>query len=192
MHIREHPPAGFAMQIRRNRPSQPPCKCVHTKSGHAIRPRMSRATERTTANHRSPIKPPARCPACNSRRVAPRGSRAKKLETVRLYRCGACRRTFTSGPRALRNKTYPLHEILDALSTYNRGYTLDETSRRLSSRHSHTINPATISRWLAAHPGLTTYRRLRERGLKLFTPPQPSARAKNDPPVLSKNDPGGL
>ena len=143
---------------------------------HQIQPcyrlRVTRAREHTAANPKSPIKPPERCPACNSRRVAPRGSRAKKLETVRLYRCGACRRTFTPGPRALRNKTYPLHEILDALSTYNRGYTLDETSRRLSSRHGHTINPATISRWLAAHPGLTTYRRLRERGLKLFTPPQ--------------------
>jgi hypothetical protein len=31
---------------------------------------------------------------------------------------------------------------------------------------------ATISRWLAAHPDLTTYRRLRARGLRLFKPPQ--------------------
>jgi hypothetical protein len=27
------------------------------------------------------------------------------------------------------------HEIIDALSTYKRGYTLEETSRRMSSRH---------------------------------------------------------
>lgn len=40
----------------------------------------------------------------------------------------------------------------------------------MSSRHGHTINPATISRWLTAHPDLTTYRRLRGRGLKLFNP----------------------
>jgi transposase-like protein len=133
---------------------------------------MSRATEQAVAKPRSPIKPPERCPSCNSRSVAPKGSRAKKLETIRLYRCRSCRRTFTPGPRALRNKTYPLHEILDALSTYNRGYTLEETSRRLSSRHGHAVNPATISRWLAAHPRLTTSRRLRDRGLALFAPPQ--------------------
>jgi transposase-like protein len=133
---------------------------------------MSRATRQATAKPRSPIKPPERCPSCSSRNIAPKGSRAKKLETIRLYRCKSCNRTFTPGPRALRYKTYPLHEILDALSTYNRGHSLEETSRRLSSRHGHTINPATISRWLAAHPRLTTYRRLRERGLKLFTPPQ--------------------
>jgi hypothetical protein len=72
----------------------------------------------------------------------------------------------------MRNKTYPLNEILEALTTYNRGYSLEETSRRLSSRYGHRIDPATISRWLAAHPGLTTYRRLRVRGLRLFKPPQ--------------------
>jgi hypothetical protein len=129
---------------------------------------MPGTAKKPTANPRSPIKPPERCPACNSRRIAPKGSRAKKLETIRLYRCKSCRRTFTPGPRALRNKTYPLHEILDALSTYNCGYSLEETSRRLSSRHGHAVNPATISRWLAAHPRLTTYRRLRGRGLELL------------------------
>jgi hypothetical protein len=81
---------------------------------------MARATEQASAKPRSPIKPPERCPTCNSRSIAPKGARAKKLETIRLYRCRSCRRTFTPGPRALRNKTYPLHEILEALSIYNR------------------------------------------------------------------------
>jgi len=139
-----------------------PCKSVTANTGHAI---DSGCPARPKKQSRSPIaiKPPERCPSCDSRRVAPKGSRAKKLETIRLYRCGSCRRTFTPGPRALRNKTYPLHEILDALSTYNRGFSLDETSRRLSSRRGHTVNPATISRWLAVHPRFMTYRRLRER-----------------------------
>ena len=89
---------------------------------------------------------------------------------MRLYRCRACGRGFTPGPRAMRNKTYPLNEIFEALTAYNRGLSLEDTARRLSSRHGHTVNPATISRWLAAHPGITTYRRLRARGLKLFKP----------------------
>ena len=118
------------------------------------------------------VEAPDRCPSCNSQKIAPKGSRTKKLETVRLYRCRACGRNFTPGPRALRNKTYPLAEILEAMTAYNRGYSLEETSRRLSSRHGHSLSPATISRWLAAHPSLTTYRRLRAPGLKLFKPPQ--------------------
>jgi PD-(D/E)XK nuclease superfamily protein len=133
---------------------------------------MFRANEHSAEKPDSPIKPPERCPACNSRSIAPKGRRTKKLEMVRLYRCASCKRVFTPGPLAIRQKVYPLHEILDAISTYNRGYTLEETSRRLSSRYGHAIHPATISRWLAEHPRLTTYQRLRDRGLALFTPPQ--------------------
>jgi hypothetical protein len=120
----------------------------------------------------SPVKAPERCPHCGSPKIAAKGRRLKKLETIRLYHCRACDRRFTPGPRALRNKTYPIGEILEALTDYNRGHSLEEVSRRLSSRHGHAINPATISRWLSAHPGLTTYRRLRAQGRTLFSPPQ--------------------
>jgi transcription elongation factor Elf1 len=120
----------------------------------------------------SPIKPPDRCPFCNSPKIVSKGMRTKKLEAVRLYRCRSCGRVFTPGPRAIRNKTYPLNEIFEAFTAYNRGLSLDEAARRLTSRYGRRINPATISRWLAAHPGLTTYRRLRARGLKLFKAPQ--------------------
>jgi transposase-like protein len=122
----------------------------------------------------SSVKPPDRCPHCNAGagKIASRGTRKKKLETVRLFRCRSCGRTFTPGPRALRNKTYPLPEILEALTLYNRGYSLTETATRMSSRFSHHINPATISRWLGEHPRLTSYRRLRQRGRVLFTPTQ--------------------
>jgi len=120
----------------------------------------------------SPIKTPERCPYCGSPKIAAKGRRIKKLETIRLYHCRACDRRFTPGPRAVRNKTYPLAEILEALTAYNQGHSLEDAARRLSSRHGHAINPATISRWLSAHPGITTYRRLRARGRKLFAPAQ--------------------
>jgi hypothetical protein len=120
----------------------------------------------------SPVKPPERCPDCGSPKITTRGRRLKKLETIRIYQCRACDRRFTPGPSALRNKTYPISQILDALTEYNRGYALDEVSRRLSSRHGHAIRPSTISRWLAAHPALTTYRRLRDDGRRLYSPPR--------------------
>ena len=50
----------------------------------------------------SPVKPPERCPYCVSPKIATKGRRPKKLETVRLYHCHACDRRFTPGPRALR------------------------------------------------------------------------------------------
>ena len=120
----------------------------------------------------APIKPPERCPYCNSPRLIKKGARQKKLERVPLFRCRACGRTFTPGPRAVRNKTYPVNEILEALTLYDRGSALEETARKISSRHGHPVAASTISRWLSEHPALTTYRRLRARGRRLFTPTQ--------------------
>jgi len=127
---------------------------------------------RSATTTSSPIKRPDRCPHCNSSRLIKKGTRNKKLESVHLLRCRSCGRTFSPGPRAVRNKTYPVNEILEALTTYHRGATLEETAARISSRHGHRVAPSTISRWLSEHPRLTTYRRLRERGRRLFTPPQ--------------------
>jgi hypothetical protein len=120
----------------------------------------------------STIKPPDRCPHCNSKRLIKKGTRKKKLEDVPLYRGRSCGRTFAPGPRAMRNKTYPLPEILEAFTLYDRGNTLEATAEKISSRYGHRVAPSTISRWLAEHPVLTTYRRLRDRGRRLFTPTQ--------------------
>src|ERR1700693_1506244 len=121
---------------------------------------------------RYPIKNPERCPHCNGKRLIKKGTRKKKLEDVPLYRCRACGRTFAPGPRAMRNKTYPLPETLEAFTLYDRGNTLEATADKISSRYGHRVAPSTISRWLAEHPALTTYHRLRDRGRRMFTPTQ--------------------
>jgi transposase-like protein len=119
----------------------------------------------------SPIKTPEHCPRCASKKITTKGRRKKKLETIRLYRCRTCDHRFSAGPRPLRNKTFPVAEIIDGLTHYNRGHSLEETARRISSRHGQRIAASTVSRWLQAHPRLTTYRRLRAKGLRLFSPP---------------------
>jgi len=48
---------------------------------------------------------------------------------------------------------------------YNRGYSLKQICRNLSSPNDHAGSPARISHWLAAHPALTAYRWLRAHGL---------------------------
>src|SRR5947209_1526957 len=42
-----------------------------------------------------PLKDPERCPHCNSCRLIRKGTRKKKLESVPLWRCKSCGRTFT-------------------------------------------------------------------------------------------------
>jgi transposase-like protein len=73
-------------------------------------------------------KVPEACPHCGGHNVTRRCTRRKKLEIVRLWRCASCKRTFTPGPSALHNKTYPLRMILSALTDYDTGYTLEETA----------------------------------------------------------------
>jgi hypothetical protein len=53
---------------------------------------------------------------------------------VQLWRCSSCKRVFTPGPAALRNKTYPLRTIISALSDYDLGYTLEQTAENLKKK----------------------------------------------------------
>src|SRR5947207_12184776 len=93
-------------------------------------------------------KVPETCPYCGSRVLTRRGTRKKKLEIVQLWRCASCKRAFTPGPAALRNKTYPLRMVLDALSTYSLGYSLEDTVARIKSKSGRTIGSSTLAGWL--------------------------------------------
>lgn len=59
---------------------------------------------------------------------------------------------------------------LEAITLFNRGYTMYETSKFISSLHGHPVMPSTIARWVTQHPALTTYRRLRIAARRLFSP----------------------
>src|ERR1700680_4397883 len=113
-------------------------------------------------------KQPEACPHCGSHVLTRRGTRKKKLEIVQLWRCTSCKRVFTPGPAALRNKTYPLRMVLDALSTYSLGYSLNETAARLKKKTNRSVSPSTITTWLAEYKQHCAYRRLRTRGLSHF------------------------
>lgn len=73
-----------------------------------------------------------KCPYCGSEDFVKRGTRKKKRETVQLYLCRSCRRTFT--PFSTKGKHYPLNCILEALSYYNLGFSLEQTCKIMASR----------------------------------------------------------
>jgi ATP-dependent exoDNAse (exonuclease V) beta subunit len=104
--------------------------------------------------------------------ITRKGVRKKKLEIVQLWRCSACKRTFTPGPQALRNKTYPLRIVLQALTFYDLGYSLPETAKRLKSKTGRAISPSTIATWIGAHKAHTTFRRLRAEAKSIYPPVQ--------------------
>ena len=115
-------------------------------------------------------KPPGECPHCGSHAITGKGVRKKKLEVVQLWRCTSCKRNFTPGPAALRNKTYPIRLVLQALTLYNLGYSLNETARRLKSKSGRAVSPSTIATWIGAHKEQTTFRRLRAEATTLYPP----------------------
>ena len=66
------------------------------------------------------------CPYCASENFVKRGVRKKKKEVVQLYLCKDCERTFTPG--AIKGKHYPMPVILDAISLYHLGYSLEKAA----------------------------------------------------------------
>lgn len=119
---------------------------------------------------RAPLtaKQPEACPHCGGRNLTRRGTRRKKFEIVQLWRCASCKRTFTPGPEAMRNRTYPLRIILSALTDYDLGFSLEETAARLKKTTNRNVSPSTITAWLQEYKQHCTYRRLRAKALPRF------------------------
>ena len=126
-------------------------------------PRATAAYAETTAAP-NPI-----CPKCGCKRTIKKGKRRNRKQTLQIYECSECLHHFTAGA-AGKNKSYPLKTILEAISTFNLGYSLTETQQTIRRRFHLNIPERTISSWLAEHRPLTTYARLRKNCRQLFSP----------------------
>ena len=108
------------------------------------------------------------CPGCGAKDTVKKGRRRNRLQTLQIFQCIECEQRFTGAPG--KNSSYPLKHILEAISTYNFGYSLTETQNRVRKRTRLEIPERTIRSWLSTHRPLTTYARLRSAGKRLFTP----------------------
>lgn len=110
--------------------------------GREILPHESREMKRPAMDSLS-------CPYCASTTFVRRGFRVKLREKVQLYQCAACGRTFTA--HTTRGKQYPLSVLMDAISIYNLGYSLEATCRivnqrmTISDRDGLQLPPSTLS-----------------------------------------------
>ena len=111
-----------------------------------------------------------KCIYCQSREIVKRGTRKKKLETAQLYKCNACKRTFTE--QKVKGKTFPLKIILDGLSYYNQGYSLEESCGFLKEHYGVSVNHQSLSNWLKEFEPICKYARMRKHGKALFSPNQ--------------------
>lgn len=119
----------------------------------------SRTTRPATARRKPPI-PPAPCPYCGGRDIIKSGKRYNLAGAVQLFRCTTCSRKFSQRPTS--HTTYPIHAIIETLSLYDRGYTLEESARRAGKRHRLSITKQLAATWKARYAGYFPYFRLRD------------------------------
>jgi len=108
------------------------------------------------------------CPECHSKYTVRKGKRRNRLQTLQIFQCNECEHRFTGAPG--RNKTYPLKNVLDAVSTFNLGHSMTDTQRIIRQRSHLDVPEGTIRSWLSMYKPLATYSRLRNAGTKLFDP----------------------
>jgi len=110
------------------------------------------------------------CIYCGSKNMVKRGTRKNKLQIVQLYLCKDCNKTFT--PHISKNKKYPLKIILEGLTLYNLGNSLEKTSKLLKEKFGMKISASTLENWIKEFKYLCTYSRYRNQGKRLYTPNQ--------------------
>jgi hypothetical protein len=108
------------------------------------------------------------CPQCGGKITVKKGKRRNRLQTHQIFQCTECLSRFTAAPA--KNSTYPLRTILEAVSTFNLGYSLTETQQLIRKRFHWQIPERTLGAWITCYRPLTTYARIRNAGRKLFTP----------------------
>jgi len=111
-----------------------------------------------------------KCPYCESKNFVKRGTRKNQHQVVQLYLCRSteCGRTFTA--QDVKGKHFPLNIVINGMSYYNLGFTLEESCSLLKQKFGVSPEPATLSDWIAEYKELCRYERLRPYAIKMFAP----------------------
>jgi len=115
------------------------------------------------SNTISPVNPV--CPGCASFSIR-YGARRLKYGASQRYMCKKCGKIFTD--RKLKHRSYPPHIVLNAISYYNLGHTLEQTKNEISRRFRHAVPLATIHSWVKYYSNLCSFSRLRAGALGMF------------------------
>ncbi len=110
------------------------------------------------------------CPYCQSKNFVKRGTRQNQYQSVQLYLCKneECGRTFTA--QDVKGKHFPLNVVIEGMSYYNLGFTLEQTCSLLKQKFNVNPLPETLSSWLNEYSGLCRYERLRSYAVKMCKP----------------------
>ena len=108
------------------------------------------------------------CPECTSARIVKKGRRKNKFGQVQRYKCKSCGRSFSF--KELKGKVYPAKVIMEAVSLFNRGYSMSEAVKRTRKRFKAMVSKSAVDSWIKEFSNICTYWRIRGKALKLFPP----------------------
>ena len=109
-----------------------------------------------------------KCPYCRSENIVKRGFRKKKREEVQLYLCRTCNKVFTAN--ITKGRHYPVSLILDGLSLYYLGYSLEKACQYLNKKSNFSVYPATLLGWINEYREFCPFSRMRYFALKKYNP----------------------
>ena len=117
-----------------------------------------------------PQKPAEFCPYCESVDFVKRGVRKNKFGEAQMYLCRnpVCGRSFTA--RDIKGKKFPLRIIIDSMSYYNLGFTLEYACALVKKKFGSAPDPQTLSGWIEEYKPLCRYERLRPWAVKYCRP----------------------
>lgn len=105
-----------------------------------------------------------RCPGCYGNNIIKKGQVKTKLDTKQIYLCKECGKRFHD--RKMPNKTYGPRIIINAISCYNLGYTLDESSKLINRRFKVKVSKSSVHEWIREFKSICTYHKIRGNVLK--------------------------
>lgn len=108
------------------------------------------------------------CPNCNSKSTIKKGRRKSKLQTTQKYKCNDCCKIFT--PKELKHKSYPAKIILNAISSYNLGNTLEASAKLINSRFKTNLTAKNVQLWVNEFKKQLPFSKLRKEAIKLCNP----------------------
>jgi len=109
-----------------------------------------------------------KCLECGSVSVVRKGLRKCKFGDVQKYYCKDCGGYFTL--KKLVGKSYSAKVVMDAISNYNMGYTLEESSKLVNKRFKVKVSVGVVREWLKEYKGVCSYSGVREKGVRLCKP----------------------
>ena len=110
------------------------------------------------------------CPFCQSKNFVKRGTRKNKFQIVQLYLCKnhECGKNFTA--QDVKGRQYPLNVVIEGMSLYNLGFTLEQTCNLLKQKFNTCPEYHTLAEWIRQYKNLCRYERLRPFSVKLCKP----------------------